>query len=159
MAAAAFRVCLCLIILLFSVSIRRQSSVRLFPKFLFHNTVGTTSETDKNCDVGKQIYIRQTARIVFTALASTFGQVFPLVRETRRGILCLALPDSLFRVDITICHDVERNPGPTSEALVKNCRASNYVQPCITDTIKSLRSINSQASLCDLRHRANVRID
>ena len=67
--------------------------------------------------------------------------------------------DSLFRVDITICHDVERNPGPTSEALVKNCRASNYVQPCITDTIKSLRSINSQASLCDLRHRANVRID
>ena len=34
---------------------------------------------------------------------------------SRRGILCLYLPSVAFPIDLTICMDVQRNPGPSNQ--------------------------------------------
>ena len=47
--------------------------------------------------------------------ASVFKQRKPLMKETKHGCMCLALPDKPFSFDITVFVDVERNPGPRFE--------------------------------------------
>jgi hypothetical protein len=60
-------------------------------------------------------------RVILTVVqyASVFKRRKPLMKETKHGCMCFALPDKPFHFDITVFIDVERNPGPRFEILGK----------------------------------------
>ena len=67
------------------------------------------------------------------SLPSKYGVSFPIYRSTKHGTVCLSLPASLFVMDLTICVDISRNPGPSEEFIHRQNLPSfsNPHRPCL----------------------------
>lgn len=61
---------------------------------------------------------------------------------SKRGILCLYLPSAAFPTDLTICMDVQRNPGPSNQLCKFNadlCRENI----CLINTVDHSSHLSS----------------
>ena len=78
-------------------------------------------------------------RCIRTDIASHFKTRRPLVKSTKHGQVCLALPSRLFVLDLAVHMDVLRNPGPTSGVCYQS-EYQRYLQSSSSSTIIKARS-------------------
>jgi hypothetical protein len=68
-------------------------------------------------------------------LYSKFKIKFALVKQSKRGSTCLALPSKPFVMDLTMCMDVALNPGPEVRSKyiseLQKSRSINYSKPSL----------------------------
>lgn len=78
-----------------------------------------------------QYIYSQTSFKMFT-YASCYRIRSPISRYTKHGCVCLVLPSSVFVMDLTICLDVSRNPGPNDEDV--KTRNQQHVKSILRST-------------------------
>ena len=139
----------------FSVLCKLIVLSQLWPVLFCNRNLKLTSESISFCDrpdivdlylpswsFGTSYFIN--FQVVFTSVkARSFSElVNPACKSTKHGIILLALPSRLYKIDLTIHMDIKGNPGP--ERNKNNARSRNQSCPpcCSRQTNRSRKPLS-----------------
>ena len=86
-------------------------------------------------------YILPVVRVVIRRhnLQSHFAVSLVLIKQSKHGTTCIALPSRLFVIDLTVHVDISPNPGPDVQLKPEYGKSNDQHLPCVINTLHSIQ--------------------
>ena len=62
-----------------------------------------------------------------------------IIKQSKHGTTCIALPSRLFVIDLTVHVDISANPGPDVQLKSKYGKLNDHHLPCVIKTLHSIQ--------------------